>query len=140
MGGGKHETGDGPTDVRDQRRAITVGRVHDRPQVVHPGVEGWQRLDSDGIGEAHAATVEQDQPAERRQAPPKVGQRGHIPLTIHVAEPHVRQDDVNGPLAEHLVRDVNVAGTRVAGFRGHGCRISPGAVSAVNRSGSSVPT
>ena len=64
------------------------------------------------------ALVEHDQPAERRQALAELGQRRHVPLGLHVAEPLVEQQDVGRPLAQHLVGEVEVAPAGRSASRG----------------------
>ena len=59
---------------------------------------------------------------EGSQTTSKLRKRRHVPLTVHVAEPLVGKDDVGRPVTDSLVRDVQVAGARVTGFRDHGRR------------------
>ena len=91
---------------RDEGCSIASGGVHHRADVVDPCLERRQRLHRHRIGHADAALVEQDESPDRRQASPELREWGHIPLGFLMARPLVRQDEIDRPLAEDLVGDV----------------------------------
>ena len=73
----------------------------------------------DRVGQAGAPLVEHDQPPERGEPLAELGERRHVPLGLHVAEPLVEQQDVGRPLPEDLVRQVEVAQAGVSGLGKH---------------------
>ena len=73
----------------------------------------------DRVRQARPPLVEHDQPAERRQALPERCQRRHVPLGIEIAEPLVEEQDVGRPVANDLIREVQVAESGVPRFRDH---------------------
>ena len=112
-----------PAERRDQRRAVTAGRIHDRADVVDPGVDRGQRLQRDRIGHADAAFVEGDQTPDTGQAVTDVGDRSDLPLGLLVAHPLVREDEVDRAFADRLEGDVQVADPRVLRLGCHGTSI-----------------
>ena len=48
--------------------AARIGRVHDRAQILGPELEARIRPGSNRVGQTEAAMVQDDQPAEPRQA------------------------------------------------------------------------
>ena len=110
---------DPTADVRDQRRPLGPDRVQHGRDVGHELLERRQRRGRDRVRQACPPLVEHDQPAERRQALPESCQRRHVPLGIEIAEPLVEEQDVGRPVANHLIREVQVAKSGVSRFRDH---------------------
>jgi hypothetical protein len=69
-------------------------------------------LGADAIREAEPAPVEDDHAREARERVQEARQRGELPVEIEVRDPAGDPDEVR-PLAENLVRDVDVAGSGV---------------------------
>ena len=86
--------------------------------VVHAFLE---RAEAHAVREAHAALVEQDAAGRRRRA---ASQRrrysGMLPEDLEVRERPHRHHEVERPLADDLVSDVDVAAARVPDRRAHG--------------------
>ena len=110
---------DPTADVRDQRGPLGPDRVQHCRDVGHELLERRQRRGRDRVREARPTLVEHDQPAERRQALPESCQRRHVPLGIEIAEPLVEEQDVGRPVANDLIREVQVAEPGVPRFRDH---------------------
>ena len=113
---------DPTADVRDERRPLGPDRVQHSRDVGHELLERRQRRGRDRVREARPTLVEHDQPAECRQALPESGQRRHVPLGIEIAEPLVEEQDVGRPAANDLIREVQVAESRVPRFRIISCK------------------
>src|SRR5437870_6544048 len=69
---------------------------------------------------AASPLVEGDQPCERRQALEKGGEIRLVPLHLDRVPKLSRQHDVDRPVADDLVGDVDVTRLRVARLDGHG--------------------
>jgi hypothetical protein len=119
MGGGVRDREHPAADVRDHRRPFGADRVEDGRDVGHELLERRQGRRWDRVGQASAALVEHDETAERREALPKLGEGRHVPLRVEIAEPLVQQEDVRRPLAEDLVREVEVAQAGVSRLGNH---------------------
>lgn len=105
-----------PFRVSEQRRALRPGGVRHRAHIVHPLLQGWQVRVGHAIGHPGAALVEQDQAAERCQAPPESRQERLVPAGLEVRDPAAAVDQVAGPIADHLVGDAHGAAPGVAGL------------------------
>jgi hypothetical protein len=65
--------------------------IHDRADVVHPLLQGVQRSQRHGVGDARPALVEAKEPAERRQAAKEARERRLLPHHLDIAGP--RRDE-----------------------------------------------
>src|SRR6266540_2645648 len=65
------------------------------------------------IGQTGAALVEQDQPRERRQPLEEPRKRGLLPCELDVRNPAVHEHQVERPVADDLIRNIDVAASRV---------------------------
>ena len=96
----------------EQRCPLRAGGVHHGEDVVHHLLVGADL--EDPVGEPRAAPVEDDQARERRD-PVEERLVRRPPLVLlevrHVAR---REDEIDRPVAEHLVRDVELAALRVS--------------------------
>ena len=118
-GGGEHRH-DGAGVAADQRRVRGADVVEHGEEVVselldHDGAR------VDGVGEAGAPLVEEDQPAEGGEALEEAAGRGDTPYLLDVAEPCGDEDNIDGPVAEHLVGDVVVSESGVEGLWHQSC-------------------
>ena len=104
--------------------------VHDCTYVVHTSL---QRGDPDSIGHARAALVEADQATGRLQPAYEVRQRGLLPGELDVRDEALHPDDVERPVARHLIGDRDITAPRIPGARRHG-RQSGGFAGPVQRS------
>ena len=81
-------------DVPEQSRALDAGRVHHRPDVVHPLLE--RRHAADAVGRARAALVEADDPHAIRQLAEIVA--GELLVELHRRKVEAaREDEVGRP-------------------------------------------
>lgn len=87
----------------------------DRTHIVHPQLERWQALVRHAVGEAGAAFVEQDQARERREPPQKVRVLGHLPALLDIRDPARNPDQVERPLPDNLIGDVDLADLGIKG-------------------------
>ena len=90
-----------------EHRAFGTDCVHHRSDVVHPFFERHRR--DVAVGEAEAALVETDEPAERSQAAEEARDRRVLPLDVEVTREALDQHEIEVTLADHLVRDVHPA-------------------------------
>jgi hypothetical protein len=103
--------------VADERRRLAADRVHDRADVIHPRLE--VRQPDRAIGQSGAALVEADQAGERAE-PVQHVRRGRVrPVVVEVRHEAGNEDEVERPVAGHLVGDVHVAALRVLDRRAH---------------------
>ena len=103
--------------VAEQRGAFGADGVHDRADVVHPRLEV---VDSAvAVGEPRASLVEADEPRERRQPLEEGGVARLFPVELEVTGEPGHEDEVERPVARHLVRDGDVAALRVANRASH---------------------
>ena len=102
-----------------QRGPLRPDRVHDRADVVHPLLQDRQLVHGHPVGEPGAALVEDDQPCERREPPAKGRLERIVPGELDVRGPARHEHEVDGPVADHLVGDVDVAALGVPGLRRH---------------------
>jgi hypothetical protein len=97
------------------RCALASHGVHHRSDVVHPHLESGRSRDA--VRHPHAAFVEEDQARKFRKplAPPAVLRKLPGNLEVRVSALHV--DEVDVPLADDAVCDVDVAAPREAHLR-----------------------
>ena len=119
------ERGEAPSPaVADQHRSLGPGTVQDRAQIVCSHVEVGRP--EHAIGESGASLVEQDDPGERRQALEEPNAPRGLELDLEVPRHPQRVDEIDRPVASHLVGDVHaVDRLRVAGSPGSPRRILP---------------
>ncbi len=108
--------------LRDAEQGCAPGarRLHHRPNVVHPLFQNRQLIRGNPVGKAHPALVKQDQARERGEASEEAGLKGVLPGQLNVRDPARDEDQIDRPLTEHLVCDMNVAAFGVLRLWGHG--------------------
>ena len=89
---------------------------------------GMSAMNSSSVG-SEAVGIGSDRPVPRlsnmisrpnvAKRSRRLGQRRHVPLGIEIAEPLVEQQDVGRPVADDLIREVEVAQSGVPRFRDH---------------------
>ncbi len=110
---------DAAADVRDDGRLFRTDGIEDGGDVLHELLERRQGSGRDRIRESGAALVEHDQAPERGEPFAERGEGRHIPLGVLVTEPLIEQQEVGGPMADDLVRQMQVAEAGVAGLGNH---------------------
>ena len=110
-----------------QHGAPRADGVQHRPHVVHALFE--RRQIRHAIGQAGAALVEEDQPRETRQPPQESRERRLVPEVLEVRHPAHHEDEVDRAAPKHLIRDVDVAASRVV----HGKRRCRGGYDGADR-------
>jgi hypothetical protein len=111
--GRREEQADRPTfGDAEERRALASDRVHHRADVVHPILEA--RGTQDSIGEAVAALVQDHDPCERSETFEELGVARKFVEELDVRNDPGHEDQIPRPVADHLVRDAQVAALRVA--------------------------
>jgi len=103
--------------VPEQRRAFRADGVHHRADVVHPLFERWQLIERHRVREPRSSLVEDDQPRERRESLQEARVIGLVPHELDIRDPARHVHEVERSLADHLVRDADVAAARVPGLR-----------------------
>ena len=102
--------------VAEQHGLRRPGGAHHGAHVSHALLE--RQVAYRAVRQAGVALVEQDQPAERRQALEEPGRVRALPQQVEVTHQAGDEQDVPVALAENLVGDVHaVVGQRVAGLR-----------------------
>ena len=109
-----------PPMFGDQCGPFGADLVEDDAQVLHPFVDRRQRRRRHRVRQTGAPLVEHDQPPERGESLPETGQRGDVPLGLHVAEPLIDEQHIERARPEDLVRQVEVASSGIPGLGGHG--------------------
>ena len=104
--------------VAEQRGPLASDCIHDRPHVVHAGLEIGQPDTS--IRQPRPALVEADQPREGSKPAEEARQLGVFPLDLEVREESGDEHEVERPAARDLVRDVDVPALRVPDPIAHG--------------------
>jgi len=110
--------------VGDERRLLRAGRVHHRPDVLHPV------LRRDGllwhpVGETDPAHVEPEHPGEARQPVDELLDEALLPDHLEMARPVEHEDDVARPVADDLVGEMDVAAAGIQRpWPGHGTVVS----------------
>jgi hypothetical protein len=94
--------------------------VHDRANVVHPLLERGQTVGRDGVGEPGPPLVEQDEPGERPEPLEEPGEPRLLPHEFDVGDEPGDVDEVEGSIADDLVRDAHFTATQC------GITFSPG--------------
>ena len=79
----------------EERRALGPDRLHHGAHVVHPLLERRQAILGHAVGQAGAALVEQDQPAERRQPAIERRQGRRLPRHLDVGDVAADDDQVD---------------------------------------------
>ena len=97
--------------------------IHNGADVVHPQVEGGHLAQGDWVRDAATPLVEADQPAERGEPLEERGEIRLVPLHLDRVPELGSEHDVDWPVADDLIGDVDVTGLRVAGLNGHGGRV-----------------
>ncbi len=89
---------------------VAADRVHDRANVVHAHLErGGAR---DAVRHAHTPLVEQDQTCELREALAVSAELRQLPVDLEMRVGALHVDEVDGPVPDDAVRDVDVAAAR----------------------------
>ncbi len=99
-------------ELRVHGRALRAGGVQHRDHVVHLLLE--RRRLGDRIGQPRSATVEHDQPRERREAVEVPRHPRLIPVVLDLRDPGGHVHDVDRAVADDLVGDVEIAAARVS--------------------------
>jgi hypothetical protein len=86
-----------------------AGGVHDGTDVRDLGLEVGETIQRLGIRHAGSTPIEDDHPPQRSQPPPLAGQLGDLPERLDVMHPALDQHEVQWPLAQDLVREVDFA-------------------------------
>ena len=118
IGGGEQDAHRPALREPEQRGALGAGGVHHGADVVHALLE--RRRSGDRVGEPGAALVEQDQPRERGELVEEPGDARVGPLQVQVRDEARHEHEVERPVADDLISDVDVAALRVVGLRRHG--------------------
>ena len=79
-------------------------------------MDGWVRVARESLGCASAATIEQDQSAERRESPIERGLRTQLPLQIEVTKTMVI-DEIDRSVTDDLIRNLDVADGHISSLR-----------------------
>src|SRR5204863_2470845 len=82
-----------------------AGRIHDRPHIVHPLLEGGRPHRP--IRESGSALVEDDQAPDGVEALEEPNDRRVLPSQVEVAHEALDQYEVPAAVADNLVRDVD---------------------------------
>src|SRR6266566_9397837 len=113
--GGREQRAERPAIAEAaDNRTLGPSRVHHRTDVVHPHLE---RGPDDAVRHACPALVEEEEATQRRQAAEELRLRRILPDELHMVGQARNEDEVELPLPDLLVGDVNVAAERVVGFR-----------------------
>ena len=124
MGRGEQRAHRAALGDTEQRRALGARRVHHRANVADPLLEDRKLVHRHPVGETHAALVEQQQPRERGEAVEEPSLSRILPGELDVTHPTGNEDEVDRPLAEDLVGDVDVAALRVPRLGDHPASLS----------------
>jgi hypothetical protein len=99
-----------------QRGSLRSDGIHHSPNVVHPLLQDRDLGRGHPVGQPGSALVEDDQPGERSQPTPEGGLRGVVPGQLDVGDPAGNEDEVDRPLADDLVGDVDLAALGISGL------------------------
>ena len=110
-----------PTWTAKTAGRFDPGRVEDRDDVGYLGLEVGHPIGRHGIGEAGPAAIEVDEPREPAEATQKARVFGDFPDELDVVDPVVDKEQVDRPVADDLVgeMDVPVPGEARGGDVGH---------------------
>ena len=103
--------------MRDHRRALGAGGIHHRTDVLHPFLRRDGVLD-DAVGQSDAAHVEPEHAGVAVHRRDELLDERLLPHCLKMTSPVEDEHDVPRPVADHLVREVNVTTTRVERPRG----------------------
>jgi hypothetical protein len=92
----------------DARGALRSRRVEDGLHVLGPLLGGGDGPAGDAVGGAGAATVEQDDPAERGQPLDEVLEARHRLQDLDVAPEPEEEEEVDRPVADDLVGHIGI--------------------------------
>jgi hypothetical protein len=95
--------------------ALAPRGVHDRPDVVHPLLEG--RRSGHAVGHSHSTLVEEDQARELTQPLAVPSKLRQLPADLEMRVRALRVDQIDRPVADDAVRDVDVAAARESDLR-----------------------
>jgi hypothetical protein len=112
VGRGEQHRHDAAVEGSVDRRSFGPCVVEDGANVVHPFLERGQRLERDGIGQAHPSLVEDNDPAKRPEPAEELRHERKLPPALDVALPGTADNEIEGPLAEYLIGDVHISATR----------------------------
>ena len=96
-----------------ERGALGADGVHDGAHVVHPLFERRQTVDGHAVGETRAALVEEDEAREGGEAAQEAREARLAPEVLEVRDPAHDEDEVERPVADDLIGDVDLAAARV---------------------------
>lgn len=97
------------------RGPLAADGVHDRSDVVHPLLEGHRLRDA--VGHAHSPLIEHNEARELGQPLAVAPVGGQLPVDLEVGVGTLDVDEVDRPLADHAVGDVDVAAAREPNVR-----------------------
>jgi hypothetical protein len=117
VGGGELDRERGRRAVRVQRRALAADGVEHGGEVLDLVLE-LERA-GERVGQPGPAAVDQDQPRELRLALEQPREGRLLPQVLDVRDDAGDEDEVERPVAEHLVRDRRVAPAGVSRARRH---------------------
>lgn len=109
--GGREQHRERPTfGFAHHRRLLAADSVHDGANVVHALFQG--RRPRNPIGHAHSAHVEEDEPRELCKPLTVAAECRQLPVDLEVGVRALRVDEIDGPLADDAVGDVDLAAAR----------------------------
>jgi hypothetical protein len=95
----------------DERGAIAAGGVHHGANVVH-ALFGAAEAEC-ALRQTGAPLVERDHPGERREVAEELAEERRLPRQIGIRDESRHENEVDLTLAEHLIRDRQIAALRV---------------------------
>ena len=93
-------------------RTRRTDRIHDGAHIIHALLERWRP--SHAIGKPLAPLVEGHDPGEAREPAQEGRVSGQFMHELDMRNDAGDKDDVDGPVANHLIGDVDVAAQRIA--------------------------
>src|SRR5581483_11904949 len=110
----RHGTG---VKRRNNRRAVRSSSIEDAADVFCPLLPGRDGSTGNGVGDTGSSTIENDEPAERCQAPTKFRHRSDVTMVVHVATQAETPEHVHWPVAMDLVTNIGVTDFDILGLR-----------------------
>src|SRR5437762_2457767 len=107
MGRSKEDAHRATFGLAEKCRALRAGGIHDRAHVVHALFE--RRYPAVAVGQAGAALIETNHPAERAQPGVKSGGVWKIPMQLDIPDEPVDYHEVQRAASEHLISDMDIA-------------------------------
>ena len=105
--------------MAEHHRPLGPRCVHHGAGVVHADLEGREPVLGHAVREPHASLVEDQYPSERGQAPQEPLDPRLVPHALDVRDPSEYEDQIDGAVAQYLIRDVDaIGGLRVLGLGG----------------------